>query len=169
MSALPPKADIDRRYDIVRFVPKSRHYAVQQFDAVPTAVDADQEADLIIRRRHNRLSKIGQLRPSSSYVAFTYAHTSATGDSSEWPNRRRSPRRTPRLFRQPGLAQALGPAGEVFRPPIRPQYKSQIGNAQRGIELPQPRQGFLCLLRPPGKPVACSGDAQYIDEIGAVP
>ena len=30
---------------------KSRHYAVQQFDAVPTAVDADQEADLIIRRR----------------------------------------------------------------------------------------------------------------------
>src|SRR6516164_11604445 len=88
--------------------------------------------------------------------------------SSEWPNRRCSPRRTPRLFRQPGLAQALGPAGEVFRPPIRPQYKSQIGNAQRGIELPQPRQGFLCLLRPPGKPVACSGDAQYIDEIGAV-
>ena len=30
---------------------KSGHYAVQQFDAVPTAVDADQEADLIIRRR----------------------------------------------------------------------------------------------------------------------
>src|SRR5262249_8736147 len=44
----------------VRFAPKAteccvaakhRHYAVQQFDAVPTAVDADQEADLIIRRR----------------------------------------------------------------------------------------------------------------------
>ena len=29
---------------------------------------------------------------SSSYVAFTYAHTSAIGGPSEWPNRRRSPR-----------------------------------------------------------------------------
>lgn len=29
-----------------------RTHALQQFDAVPIAVAADQEADLIIRRRH---------------------------------------------------------------------------------------------------------------------
>jgi len=46
--------------------------------------------------------------------------------SSEWPNRRCSPRRTPRLFRQPGLAQALGPAGELFRPTKRERYSCKI-------------------------------------------
>src|SRR6516162_5066303 len=31
MSALPPKADIDRRYDIVRFVGQKQTFALQQF------------------------------------------------------------------------------------------------------------------------------------------
>ena len=51
MSALPPKADIGTQSRNVRFVPKADNVAAQQFDAIPTAVDADQEADLIIRRR----------------------------------------------------------------------------------------------------------------------
>ena len=50
-----------------------------------------------------------------------------------WPSRS-----LPRLIRQPGFSQALFVSRNVFWPPERPQSIPQIGNAQRGVELPQP-------------------------------
>ena len=51
MFALPPIADMDQRARNVRFVPKAD--IMRRSNLMPSlpAVDADQEADLIIRRR----------------------------------------------------------------------------------------------------------------------
>lgn len=80
-----------------------------------------------------------------------------------------SPHSMPRLFRQPRSSQALFVSRDVFRPPVRSHCIPQIGNAPRGVELPQSCQRFLCLLEPPRERVACGGDAQCIEVIGPVP
>ena len=51
MSDLPPKAEIRQRNQDVRFVPKADN--VRRSNLMPSLLqsDADQEADLIIRRR----------------------------------------------------------------------------------------------------------------------
>jgi hypothetical protein len=54
----------------------------------------------------------------------------------------------PRLLRQPRFPQTLFVPRVVFGPPLRSLYVSEIGNAQSGIELPQPCHCFLCLLQP---------------------
>ena len=52
MSVLPPKADISTAHWDVRFVPKADN--VRRSNLLPSLLqsNADQEADLIIRRRH---------------------------------------------------------------------------------------------------------------------
>ena len=61
-------------------------------------------------------------------------------------------------FGKPGLPQSFLVSREVFGIPIRAQHVFEIGNAQRGIELPQPYHRFLCLHQPPGERIACSVD-----------
>ena len=58
-----------------------------------------------------------------------------------------------------GFSQALFVSGEVFRAE-RSHCFREIGNAQRGIELPQPCASFLCLLHMPGKRIAYGSDTQ---------
>src|SRR5882724_12402789 len=83
--------------------------------------------------------------------------------------RRKFAAQYPRLFRQPRSSQALFVSRDVFRPPVRSHCIPQIGNAPRGVELPQSCQRFLCLLQPPGESVACGSDAQCIEVIGPLP
>src|SRR5437867_3065920 len=61
-------------------------------------------------------------------------------------------------FRQPRLAQALCPPGEVFQSSERLQIL-EIGNAKRGIDLAQTRHGLLRLGETPHERSACGGYA----------
>jgi hypothetical protein len=51
LSALRRPSNIDNERSQVAFVPRAGNVRAQQFDAIPTAVGADQEADLIIFQR----------------------------------------------------------------------------------------------------------------------
>ena len=62
-------------------------------------------------------------------------------------------------FGQPGSPQSFFFVSQkVFALP-RARQVFEIGNTQRGIELPLPSHGIVCLLRPSGHCVACGGDA----------
>jgi hypothetical protein len=79
----------------------------------------------------NRHDQLEQRRPKSA--ANSRSHTQITSS-----------------FGQPGLPQSFLVSREVFGIPIRAQHVFEIGNAQCGIELPQPYHRFLCLVQPPG-------------------
>ena len=63
-----------------------------------------------------------------------------------------------RSFGQPGFSQSFFESREVFGTPIRAQHVFESGNTQRGIELQQPSDCLMCLLRPSGHCIACGGD-----------
>src|SRR5882757_10702847 len=68
----------------------------------------------------------------------------------------RSPRRQGRApwpgwsLGQPGLPQSFSVSRKIFGTPKRSHHVLEIGNTQRGIELPQPSQCLVRLLRSSG-------------------
>ena len=64
-----------------------------------------------------------------------------------------------RSFGQPGSPQSFLVLFDVFGLPIGAQHIFEIGNAQFGVQLPQPGHGLMCLLRSSGHCIACCGDA----------